>query len=255
MTFACKGIVYRWDFFSIAETPTVVYFDVWRKVAADLYQLVGSNRVLVQGTGLQKYEVPKNERIMVDADYFVGLHYETIDGDGAIPYFDSPNAEALTNVTLPVYFDSPGMSASHPLFDYNDRPTNHSALVADLGRFIYFSFKRPIKKQARTPALVANAQFLTGCGLPPPAVYGRYVLDQGTTEPGDSAHYQCYDNFNRLGPEVAVCQSDSKQWTVAPICQPKGLYLLQTFCFISATFNLFAFPMFPKKRCLQKKEI
>ena len=51
MKFDCDGEIGQWEYFSRLDDATVVYFDVWRKVLVNMYELVGSNKVVARRIG------------------------------------------------------------------------------------------------------------------------------------------------------------------------------------------------------------
>ena len=100
----CSSEIVRWEFFSMVAEKTVLYFDVWRRIELDIYQLIGSNKVVVSQSGRIVFDVPPSERILVQRDCLLGFHYEVPHGPSVIPLY--------TPEDLSLLFPPPDMTLS-----------------------------------------------------------------------------------------------------------------------------------------------
>ena len=73
----CRGFIKSWTFFSIEAEPADIYFDIWRRNGTQqMYLLVGSNRVVTSGYGLQTISIGVEQQIFAEAGDVVGFHYD-----------------------------------------------------------------------------------------------------------------------------------------------------------------------------------
>ena len=222
LQFPCSLEVRSWEFYSMKDDGTVVYFDVWRKVGDDKFELVGSNRIQATAIGQQVYEVPPKLRIRFVVLYFLGLfnflfafafragvgdfigiHYETSNGDGVVPYFTHLN---------------PGRYLGQ-LQDFLDKVVGHAGIMQEINKNFYVSFGKDMQLKKKIPALIALGNRLPGCGMPPSLLFGAFSVQN--TEIDAVAVYSCYEGFELIGQPTAICASDNT-WSNPPSCQLKS---------------------------------
>ena len=167
MKFDCDGEIGQWEYFSRLDDATVVYFDVWRKVLVNMYELVGSNKVVARRIGKVSVsfssnrfflyfklvftfqnvvDVPPEKRIKVRTGDFIGIHYYTNIGDGVVPLFKYSERENLPAFAADV---APG---------FLQKVSNHKELLEEIDRNFYVSFSSEDASETRLPALVAFAR-------------------------------------------------------------------------------------------------
>ena len=169
MNFPCAGVIAEWDFYSLIPTG-VVYFSVWRTVADKSFELVGFNRVEVNGTGLQKYYVRGDERITVLQNYYVGIHY------------DDP-LMAQSQVVVPHADDTrPFPYKAKELYDGWAFQLGHEELLNMGGRIELMASGFGLNLHWRIPAVnPVVRRALVSCGTPP-VVQDSSLMGRETTQ-------------------------------------------------------------------------
>ena len=73
MQINCEGVIRQWDV--VTANPGTVFIDIWTLTGSKL-ELVGTNRLDFQNTGLQAFIIPPDQRIEVGNSLsFVGVHF------------------------------------------------------------------------------------------------------------------------------------------------------------------------------------
>ena len=150
MRFGCSAEVVEWKVQSVATSATMIFIDVWRKVTGDRYELVGSNNFTLSRPGITSLRVPTSSRIMVNHDYFIGVHYAEIEQDGK----ELPGAIAHWNMAM---VDAANLT-NVELHDFMSRRISERDLRSEIVGYHYISMQHSQKQHgARTPAIVAYA--------------------------------------------------------------------------------------------------
>ena len=74
LNFTCEGKIKEWTLFVKRDVRGLLYLSVWREIGLDQYNLVGYNRIKVDGRGPMTVIVSEEDRIKVQHGDCIGTH-------------------------------------------------------------------------------------------------------------------------------------------------------------------------------------
>ena len=214
--FTCAGQLNRWEFYSNSDAGSV-YLGVWRRIGQSNYYLVGTNVANATGIGKIVYDVPPEERIMVQPGDFLGLYYDSEFSKGVVPFgtMDNrrtyPSSDVVECISIRMF----GYEVASQM-----RNKNYITLIDPNVRRVY-EWK-------------AYIQAVPTCG-PIPQVYNATQFGE-SAEIGSVVRFRCLTGFTIVGPDTIVCNANG-QWSVAPRCEGSHLIVVAfgskalVFCF------------------------
>ena len=81
LNFTCEGKIKEWTLFVKRDVRGALYLSVWRETGLDQYNLVGYNRIQVDGIGPMTVTVSEGDRIRVQQGDCISTHFDDDDED------------------------------------------------------------------------------------------------------------------------------------------------------------------------------